>query len=956
MLVVLLPLLSLFSLEAQGPPFYNYRMEHGLPSADVYEMLSADDGAIWMGTEAGLVRFNGTRFDHFKPPNGEEVSVTQLYQNPGGPVYCRSFDGRLFRNGNGYLEQLPAPPGLIEYRLTGDSLMYMTNGALFVADRNGMHIRECYRTPSGDGLYHILNDSLLVAHGGLVNYHNNAWIPLHTNPWHVVRLQGEYMLFSPASNTIHSLRHGKPESFIHPDSITAELCAATTIREANGNIFINTFCGSYLLNRRRHLFPDYVITDVITDREGNYWFSSLGDGLFLVPFLEVTEFRRHFSSLENRPDKIIEGPDKDIFILGVGSLYRIRRGQGGIELLHRLPLKKECQAACYDPGSGQLLFESGGFYTWDLRHPEYPPKLAGAVNLKCIVPIGAGYLVRGWDFFGIMVTHKEHDALSHHWISKYLPRPDLIAGDYTVYKLHIPGYENTRARECTYLPETETFVLSRSGQLAEFSNGQLHRVKYHGNDLHITALMPYGRHYLAAARNIGLLLIAPGQEPALLLASELYGNRNILRITGEGQRIWLMLPDRLLALDTLKKSIITLDSRSGIADYEYRDVLPVNGQTWIASSNSLLCLPSSLVAESQTPPLLTGIRLQSGGLSVDTMKAGNFRYKDNDLLVSFEGIHFRSRGRFIYKSFLKGYDKEEHIIPANTPYVHYQLLPPGRYELFIHAENQNGYRSQTWQYKFIIRAPFWQQVWFYIMLVLAVVLLSYLVGFIYLRNMRKRNRMEREVLESKLTSLRAQMNPHFIFNALGSIQYLVLKSEVKKANTYLGKFSKLMRMVLEASDRPAIPLAQEIQILELYLELEKLRMGELFHFHLILEPGIHAETIQLPPLLLQPYVENAVRHGLLHKEGEKQIRIKFTMNADNRELTCTITDNGIGREAAARLREKTHRSFSSKANQVRLTLYHQRYPGYFSISYTDHKEEQSRGTEVLIRLPLDFTG
>lgn len=957
--IILIVLISILInpgiLLSQDPPYYKYGIQHGLPSNEIYEMLVSKDGHIWLGTESGFVKFNGTQFKHIKPESGEEMSITQLYEHPSTGIYGRTFDGRLFLVIRDSVFQLPVQNSLIEYKILNDKIYYITQNQLITTDLFGKN--ESITYTSDENLSYVINDSLLLSYTKLINIKSNNQYQLPKgSSQRYLKLQNEILVFGHQNTDVNVFNkdgYFEPYPLLHNQSF--DICAKTNIKEINKEIFITSFCGTYLYFKKRKIFSNYVITDIITDREGNYWFSTLGDGLILVPFIEILEYKRNTSTLKNRPDKIIVDKKGDIYIMGVGHLYRIKNNTIILETLHTLPTKKECQSVIYDEPLNKIYFESGGFYEWDLNNPEKFPDLIGDINAKNIHKTPLGYLIRGWNFFGILSSS---DIIKNekNWIIQYLSENYQEFRSFKLYSFRNLPIENTRARFATYLKETDTYVLGYVDKLIELNEKYgAKEIKYNDTSIKITAIYPFKKHYLVGARNIGLLSIKTGDKPRLLIKSNFFGNKNISKIEIRNNHLWIMISDRLLSIDLKTNKINLLNSRIGIDDFEYRDFNFDDNHVWISTHNSILQIPENINTENKIPPLLTEINLSSNGSKITPFNKGSFNYKNNDLQIDFYGINFRNRGKYVFKSFLKGYDREEQTIPAFIGNIHYKLLPPGDYELKIYAENSDGYKSEAFYYSFKIRSPFWQEAWFYVLLVLTVAAASYLIGFFYVRSVRKRNHLEKRLLESRLTSLKAQMNPHFIFNALGSIQYLVLQGDIKNANAYLGKFSKLMRMVLDASDLKSITLSEEIVILNLYLELEKLRMGESFNYKITTGKEIRSEVVHVPPLLLQPYIENAVRHGLLHKQGEKLINISFIVNNGNNELICIINDNGIGREEAGKLKEKSHRSFSSKANLARLQLYHQRYPGYFNIHYKDFKGEQT-GTEVVITLPLDFKG
>jgi tetratricopeptide (TPR) repeat protein len=207
--------------------------------------------------------------------------------------------------------------------------------------------------------------------------------------------------------------------------------------------------------------------------------------------------------------------------------------------------------------------------------------------------------------------------------------------------------------------------------------------------------------------------------------------------------------------------------------------------------------------------------------------------------------------------------------------------------------------------------------------------------------------------ESELKAIKAQMNPHFIFNALNSIQEMFFIGDKRLANEHLGKFSQLTREILKASGKQFISLTEEIEMLTKYLELEGLRFEKDFSFSIKVNDENAADDVLLPPMLIQPYIENAIRHGLLHKKGEKKIEIDFVFDEAKKLLTGIITDNGIGRNASTEIiknRSQLHESFSTSANEKRLELLNQNREEKIGVLY----EDLENGTKVNILIPVAY--
>ena len=218
-------------------------------------------------------------------------------------------------------------------------------------------------------------------------------------------------------------------------------------------------------------------------------------------------------------------------------------------------------------------------------------------------------------------------------------------------------------------------------------------------------------------------------------------------------------------------------------------------------------------------------------------------------------------------------------------------------------------------------------------------------------------KLHKDFATSQLTALRTQMNPHFIFNSLNSIQHYILQGNITEANKYLSKFSKLQREILHCSNQHFISLEKEIEILNSYLQLEQLRFGESFTYDINMTDEIDPAEIKIPPMMLQPFVENAIWHGLMPKQGDKTLKIYFDLHTDD-ILLATILDNGIGREASAKLKQNNggsngrHESKGMSMVHQRLQLLQQQYDKPFEVAVSDITDEAGmvQGTQVALKI------
>lgn len=220
------------------------------------------------------------------------------------------------------------------------------------------------------------------------------------------------------------------------------------------------------------------------------------------------------------------------------------------------------------------------------------------------------------------------------------------------------------------------------------------------------------------------------------------------------------------------------------------------------------------------------------------------------------------------------------------------------------------------------------------------------------RNEKELMELNVRMAESKFMNLRLQMNPHFLFNSLSSIQHLIVSKQTTKAYKYLTIFSNFLRSLLNYAEKNFIPLDEEIKILTMYVELESLRFDESFHFNISVDDNLSNDIVFVPSLMIQPFAENAIWHGLLHKDGDKRLHIRFA--ADGGEvLHCIIEDNGIGREKAAAIKNnnisaKVHESKGIGIIRERLHLLQQKTGKPASVNFEDIEPS---GTRVIINIP-----
>jgi ligand-binding sensor domain-containing protein len=366
----------------------------------------------------------------------------------------------------------------------------------------------------------------------------------------------------------------------------------------------------------------------------------------------------------------------------------------------------------------------------------------------------------------------------------------------------------------------------------------------------------------------------------------------------------------------------------------------------------------------------------------------NLRYFENQITIETGILDYYSGGNSQIRYKLGEKSVWQYPVNSSRYTINFQDLPPGEYELIMQAANaSNEFTGPEKKLLIRISPPWWQTWWARILFVVTLAFsLWQFIQYRY-RNLKQRNvaleekvisrtkelqqsqeelqgtrsesiskGLELKVKEMEMQALRTQMNPHFIFNCLNSIDRFIMKNESEAASDYLTQFSRLIRMVLNNSRRTSIPLEEEIEMLTLYLDLERLRFKNAFEYKIQFDEDIDTASIFIPPLLLQPFVENAIWHGLMHKRGNGVVDISFKKDKDI--LLCKVIDNGVGRSASALARSKSSQPEKSMGIQItkeRLALINGDFmEEKVSFEIEDLFDENGKPSGTLVMLKIRF--
>lgn len=330
----------------------------------------------------------------------------------------------------------------------------------------------------------------------------------------------------------------------------------------------------------------------------------------------------------------------------------------------------------------------------------------------------------------------------------------------------------------------------------------------------------------------------------------------------------------------------------------------------------------------------------------------SFKHSQKDINFSYSLSHYPSQAKIKYRYRLLPI--EENWKTTKTTNLNYVNLQPNDYRFEIYGTNIYGQESLVGAQSFSIKQA-WYHTWLF--RILTVAFLGYfLYRLVRSRqitqeiNLTKEMALKQQMASIKLSALKSQMNPHFIFNALGSIQYYIQKNEQDLADEYLGQFATLMRMYLDASKEDTISLADEIELLQHYIELEQMRFEDLFTYEFEIDNNCNLNT-QIPTMLLQPIIENAINHGLrMRIDGNGKLIVNIQIQ--NKIISATVTDNGIGIDTAEKQRTQNHKSQSSNILNEKIIILKEQ--GLFQIS-AKYQNSQSNnktypGTQVILTI------
>lgn len=937
--------------KSQSLHYINYTVKDGLAGSIVYSMCQDKDGFMWFGTDNGLSRYDGTHFTNFTIKDGlPDNEVIKVAPDNKGRVWIGSFSKEIcyYYNGKIYNHTNDSLVKKIKLESNPESLFEASNHFFCIASRKRIYIV----TP---------NDSLLMFKTGNLCSDPNLGGTTH-NFYGKLRVKTEdhtIVDFNFTTYTWEKKYHVKEPEGVADSSVGWFAVDSTETKKIYvwwpGHIynvepsstlpkFLSCYEGSWLLDSISlkptiHFLKGLPITHTLEDREKNIWFTSLGKGLYKLPSLSIKtisfnqntpEPREVYSIIKYKNSLLAGSNDSRAFLIDnelknkelnlSRDLLFIYKFEGTTNrLFSAVEISNSTAILGFDGGIAKL--DNGNYAFKYLNGP-----------IKSVEKINDSFFIAGTAYYALKIRVKDLQVTDTIWRER-CTKVFFTNGKYYIGTLS-GLYEVNSDKSYFYLGKLHP-VLSR----------RITDVK----------IDPQGVLWVSTSDK-GVVGIKERKIKKVLDDTSGLSSNNCKTLFIKDHYLWIGTNNGICKVNTLDNADITKYSESdGLPSNNINALYIKDGIIWIGSPEGVTYFSEKDIASSSICNL-TITRTTIGGSPVVTTAAYQLQHDNNNIRFEFSGISFRSGNEIIYYYKLNELDKEWKTTTQN--YLDYKTLPPGDYTLELYAINKYGVKSNIINILIKVAAPFWKTIWFYVLVGAGI-----LAAVVYLLNRRNKltkqkleetNRQQKQFAELEQQALQSQMNPHFIFNCLNSIQQYILTRDTEKANLYLTEFAYLIRQTLNISSQKSITLSEEVEYLNRYLYMERMRFGNSFTYNICTEDISNTQTVHIPSLLIQPFVENSLRHGIRYLT-DKQGRIDINFSVSDNILLCSVRDNGVGREKAAEYKSKQHIEYQSKGMSLtskRINLLNTISEKKIVLSVTDLKDIDGVPTGTLVELAI----
>ncbi|MBV7533238.1 histidine kinase [Chitinophaga sp. sic0106] len=888
---------------SQGLMIRNYNVKDGLANATVYAAEQDKNGFIWFATPTGVSKFDGKRFRNYSKKDGlTDNDVVKLAADSKGRVWFFTLNGKpsfylnsvihnedndsslTFNSHSHYLQYAfdGGPKSGYVWFLNSNNRILQYTGKQFTYDKLGNSGSDIYFLLKNDSIFKPLQTSYALE--SLKDPNNAGQRIITVCPYPLEDAAFQERIKKHAITILRNTLY----SFTKKDAICFFNGAEWGIREDisnicidNDNLWVGTQRALYLVKnffkgekKVTRLLENHYITSLLKDRDGNIWITTFGDGVYYIPYKNF-----YFSYLDNTNGlyshsifSIYKDKKTDLLLIGQnagilntidaqGSIrqFTLDTTSGRNSVLQILPEKENSVLIATD----NALFQ---FNTLSQKS-----KLLKSVKMLKDVDISPSGKIR-------IAAKNQVIALD----------------DYAISDLDMLVTSIASVDDSTYFVGTNNglyFCSDNSKQLMRPGNNthlkqSIKDLKWINGYLWIGTSDQgiYVMHHDSVVKHL---------STSIGLASDICQQ---LYYDGVGQ-LYVATNKGVSVIDVNKQEIVrNITSNDGLMSDDIRGVFYDDGLLYIATSNGLCYFKGNNLPVDSVPPVIY---------------LSNIRYGDSTFLPSKDFVYlFQRKASFEAEFGTIVFDLPEQVeyqynfsgdsttgwVTTMSNIIPFPDLQPGTYKLMVRARKYKSDWSQPLSVNINILPRWYQQWWargilFLLGLLLILIILRYIVRRIKQSEKRK-TEYNRRIAELEAKALTNQMNPHFIFNSLNSVQHLILEKEEKQALNFLADFATLMRQMLNNSRKSYLSLEEEIAFLTRYLELEKIRFAHSFTYKFIMEDKLKDYTIYIPPMIIQPIVENAIKHGLAPKNSSGYLEIRLEMVDDL--LYCSVDDDGIG--------------------------------------------------------------
>ncbi len=972
-LIVCLSILILSSAKksfAQIAYLPHYTTKNGLPSNNCYYTLQDKKGYIWVATDAGVSRFDGTVFENFSVDDGlPDNQILQLREDSKGRIWFLALNGQLsyFFNGKIYNQNNSKQLQQLNFNAVVVSFFEDSKGRIwFGTNKNVIGLWDektliKYSSPNIENQF--INTFIHEDKQG------NIWA-YSTQAVHLF-IRNNFVLIKdtllPLSYKTILNRPDKSMYFLDKNGLNLKVGTFNQLMLKVDTVLLNNSPGYiYLGNKQlwlsnnngvfvidfdgstKQILKDVDVNQVIRDNNQNMWFTTK-NGIYRLP--DVKERLYIFNKSNGLSNDMIKSITKDAqnrLWLGLNSanIDIVNIGSKKLEKI-ALPNPKKynlIKQLLFDKKNKNILFASD--YGLGAVSATFPLKS----NIRHLRETNNSvFVVKN---FSIDSVQKMALALSSGVviINDRLHKFEFTSSN---YKEKQDFFKDRSYR--VYYDKQQNLWFSNLNGVSEFNSEKLNKV-YEGNTLltkRINDMQQLSNGNLAMATDgYGILLIKNGQLFKHLTQKDGLNNNIINKLFVQGDHLWAISRTGInrIAFDQDKVSVSTFDYANDLLSDDLNDLYIDTDTAYFATNNGLVYFAHKQKAQ-QTKAPKTYISSVTNNKEFLDLSSANFTLSpgQHNITFNYSAIDFKNR-RIVYRYRLKG---DANWSETKNRRVELSSLEPGEYTFEVSAKSQDSEWSKPDKIHFIIEKFFWQTWWFIAAL---LVIGGYLLYIITVRITKRQKNKEQEqlLLKNKILmleqrALQAMMNPHFVFNVMNSIQHYINTKNTSSANKVLTGFAKLIRKNLEICTKSYINIEEEIEYLNLYLSLEKYRFGEKFEYHIKVDTTIDKEETLIPSMILQPYIENAIWHGIMPKEEGGEVQINIT-HKDEDYLWIKIIDNGVGINNSLQNKNTKHQSKGMALTQERINLLNQIEVKPIQIYI---EQNGNSGTTITISVPLN---